>query len=89
MGSDLCDREQTTTPGLPCPTLCEWCIGSFTSHRVMNIEGLRGEVSAAPNSAVPHRAFQRHGRWKCTVAKNVDVKDITRVRVSVSKSLRL
>ena len=33
-------REQTTTPGTPCPTLCEWCVDSFTSHRAMNIEGL-------------------------------------------------
>ena len=34
-------REQTTTPGTPCSTLCEWCVGSFTSHRVISIEGLR------------------------------------------------
>ena len=25
----------------PCPTLCESCVGSLTSHRIMNIEGLR------------------------------------------------
>ena len=30
---DSC-REQTTTPGTPCPTLYEKCMGSFMSHRV-------------------------------------------------------
>ena len=33
-------RRQTTTPGTTCPTLCDKCAGSFTSHRIMNIEGL-------------------------------------------------
>ena len=25
-------QDQTTTPGTPCPTLHEWCVGSLTSH---------------------------------------------------------
>ena len=25
------DKDQTTTPGTPCPTLCEKCVGSLTS----------------------------------------------------------
>ena len=33
-------RRQATTPGTTCPTLCDKCAGSFTSHRIMNIEGL-------------------------------------------------
>ena len=33
-------RRQTTTSGTTCPTLCNKCAGSFTSHRIMNIEGL-------------------------------------------------
>jgi len=32
--SDVFDlgKGQTTTPGTPCPTLYEWCVGSLTSH---------------------------------------------------------
>ena len=33
-------RRQTKTPGTTCPTLCDKCAGSFTSNRIMNIEGL-------------------------------------------------
>ena len=36
-------RTRTITPGRELhamPRLCELCVGSFTSHRVMNIEGL-------------------------------------------------
>ena len=33
-------KDQTTTPGTTCPTLCDKCAGSFTSHRIMKIEGL-------------------------------------------------
>ena len=33
-------RRQSTTPGTTCPTLCDKCAGAFTSHRIMNIEGL-------------------------------------------------
>ena len=33
-------KDQTTTPGTTCPTLYDKCAGSFTSHRIMNIEGL-------------------------------------------------
>ena len=29
--------RETTTPGTTCPTLCDKCAGSFTSHRIMNI----------------------------------------------------
>ena len=25
-------QDQITTPGTPCPTLHEWCVGSLTSH---------------------------------------------------------
>ena len=32
------DKDQTITPGTPRPTLCDKCVGSLTSHRVMNIE---------------------------------------------------
>ena len=31
---------QTSTPGTPRPTLCDKCVGSLTSHRVVNIEVL-------------------------------------------------
>ena len=48
-----------------------------------------GGASAAANSGVPDRAFQRHGRWKTATAKNEYVKDSTDVRLSVSKSLGL
>ena len=34
------DKDQTSTPGTPRPTLCDKCVGSLTSHRVMNIEVL-------------------------------------------------
>ena len=27
-------------PGTPCPTLCDQCVGSLTTHRAMNIEVL-------------------------------------------------
>ena len=33
------NRRQTTTPGTTCPTLSDKCVGSFTSHRIINIEG--------------------------------------------------
>ena len=33
-------KYQTTTPGTTCPTLYDKCAGSFTSHKIMNIEGL-------------------------------------------------
>ena len=33
-------KDQTITPGTPRPTLCDKCVGSLTSHRVMNIEVL-------------------------------------------------
>ena len=31
---------QSSTPGTPRPTLCDKCVGSLTSHRVVNIEVL-------------------------------------------------
>ena len=34
------NKDQTSTPGTPCPTLCDKCVGSLTSHRVTNIEVL-------------------------------------------------
>ena len=35
---------QTITPGMPCPTLFEQCVGSFTSCRIVNNEELRDGV---------------------------------------------
>ena len=32
--------EQITTLGTPCSTLCDWCVGSLTSHSFMNTEVL-------------------------------------------------
>ena len=34
------NRRQITTPGTTSPTLSDKCVGSFTSHRIINIEGL-------------------------------------------------
>ena len=34
------EARQTTTLGTMCPTLSDKCVGSFTSHRIINIEGL-------------------------------------------------
>ena len=36
----ILNRRQTTTPGTTCPTLSDKCVGSFTSHRIIDIEGL-------------------------------------------------
>lgn len=49
----------------------------------------RGGASAAANSGVPDRVFQRHGRWKSASAKDGYVKDSTDVKLSVSRSLGL
>ena len=46
-------------------------------------------ASAAANSGVPDRVFQRHGRWKSASAKDGYVEDSTDVKLSVSKSLGL
>ena len=51
--------------------------------------GRGGGASAAANSAVPDRVFQRHGRWKSATAKDGYVEDSTHVKLSVSKSLGL
>ena len=48
-----------------------------------------GGRSAAANSGVPDRVFQRHGRWKSASAKDGYVKDSTDVKLSVSRSLGL
>lgn len=48
-----------------------------------------GGASAAANSGVPDRVFQRHGRWKSASAKDGYVEDSTDVKLSVSKSLGL
>ena len=38
----ICPQQgQTMTPGTPCPTLFEQCVGSFTSGRIVNNEELR------------------------------------------------
>ena len=49
----------------------------------------QGGASAAANSGVPDRVFQRHGRWKSATAKDGYVEDSTDVKLSVSKSLGL
>ena len=49
----------------------------------------QGGASAAANSGVPDRVFQRHGRWKSATAKDWYVEDSTDVKLSVSKSLGL
>ena len=46
-----------------------------------------GGASAAANSGVGDRVFQRHGRWKSVSAKDGYVKDDIASRISVSKSL--
>ena len=46
-------------------------------------------LSAAANSGVPDRVFQRHGRWKSASAKDGYVKDSTDVKLSLSRSLGL
>ena len=48
-----------------------------------------GGASAAANSGVPDRVFQRHGRWKSATPKDGYVEDSTDVKLSVSKSLGL
>lgn len=48
-----------------------------------------GGASAAANSGVPDRVFQRHGRWKSASAQDGYVKDSTDVKLSVSRSLGL
>ena len=41
MNNEIAQRpDQTSTPGTPRPTLCDKCVGSLTSHRVVNIEVL-------------------------------------------------
>ena len=36
----VCNKAQNTNPETPCPILRDLCVGSLTSLRVMNIEGL-------------------------------------------------
>ena len=40
LNHNIYNRRQTTTPGTTCPTLYDKWVGSFTSHRIVNIEGL-------------------------------------------------
>ena len=49
-------RRQTTTPGTTCPTLCDKCVGSFTSHRIMNI-------SKGCETGPPASDGMLHTRW--------------------------
>ena len=51
--------------------------------------GRGGGASAAANSGVPDRVFQRHARWKSASAKDGYVTDSTDVKLSVSRSLGL
>ena len=46
-----------------------------------------GGASAAANSGVQDRLFQRHGRWKTVSAKNGYVEDSLDSRLSVSRML--
>ena len=34
----ISEQDQATTPGTPCPTLCDKCVGSFTSPADHNRE---------------------------------------------------
>ena len=34
----ISEKDQTTTPGAPCPTLCDKCVGSLTSPADHNRE---------------------------------------------------
>ena len=64
--------------------------GFVPDPQVYGIHSFRwGEASAAANSGVPDRVFQRHGRWKSATAKDGYVKDSTDVKLSVSRSLGL
>lgn len=64
--------------------------GLVSDPRVYGTHSFRsGGASAAANSGVPDRVFQRHGRWKSASAKDGYVKDSTDVKLSVSRSLGL
>ena len=59
-------------------------------HSLVPVKGGRGGgASAAANSGVPDRVFQRHGCWKSATAMDGYVEDSTDVKLSVSKSLGL
>ena len=54
----VCYREETTTTGTLCRTLCELCVRSqFTSHRVMNIKGLWDGTCGLSSSSERTREF--------------------------------
>ena len=40
LNHNIYNRRQTTSPGTTYPTLYDKWVGSFTSHRIINIEGL-------------------------------------------------
>jgi hypothetical protein len=46
-----------------------------------------GGSSAAANSKVPDRAFQRHGRWRTVAVKNSYITESLSDLLSVSKNL--
>ena len=48
-----------------------------------------GGASAAENAGVPDRMFKWHGRWRSENAKDGDVKDSLKDRLSVSQHLGL
>ena len=51
-------RGQVTTPGTPCPTPFEQCVGSFTPRRIVNNEELRdGAFGLSPLSQRTRKSF--------------------------------
>ena len=55
----ILNRRQTTTPGNTCPTLSDKCVGSFTSHRIINIEGLWDGTSGL--SSLSEKTWKSNG----------------------------
>ena len=59
-------------------------ISKYSTHSTRS-----GGATIAANSGVKERVFQRHGRWKTKMAKDLYVKDSVSSRLNVSKSLGL
>ena len=53
-------QDQTTTPGTPCPTLHEWCVGSLTSHSYLQ-QGLWELLTFCLQSHLSAKAFFKTG----------------------------
>ena len=56
-------RRQTTAPGTTCPTLYDKCAGSFTSHRIVNIEGLWDGTSGLSSLSEKTRESNHLQMW--------------------------